>query len=132
MEYKDLGVASGASARPQLEAGVAAKPSISFALGAVAKPLKDQFLAQDLLLNPNVVALWQARMEAISTLRLGDVLTWTQAQRAYDRLGKQILASLESGACAAVKASQDIADKREGASAPSHNKTSDHIRTGEK
>jgi hypothetical protein len=80
--------------------GLLAAPPLSarFELGTIVKPLAEQFAAQDLKANPNAVALWQARMEAIVTLRFGDVLTWSQAQKAYDRLGKQIWAGLRSAA----------------------------------
>jgi hypothetical protein len=75
-------------------------PRISFELGALAKPLAEQFSAQGLInIGPTSLAKWQQAADAVVALRFADILTWSQAQKAYDRLGKQILSALERGNC---------------------------------
>lgn len=61
-------------------------------------PLADQLAAQELPFDPDTVDHFQRDSEAISRLRVRGVITHSEGDRAYDRLGKRVWAEVARAA----------------------------------
>ena len=64
---------------------------MGFELGVLGKPLKEQFDEQDLKYDYDFMRIMESKRKALNTIKFMDLFTNGQIDKAYDKLGNEII-----------------------------------------